>query len=260
MTIRIFVGCSANDEDLEAQAVYEYSLRKHHPRGDIELTWMRLSRDPTSFWYSNPEKNEGWFTRTWATPFSALRWGIPAFCNFQGRAIYMDCDMILMDDVERLWTQKFEPGKAIISKGDGNTFCTMLMDCAALKEILPPIEDIKRLKPNCYRDIRRKLAESPHLIQKFDGNWNCRDGEQYASVFDTNVKALHYTAIPTQPTHKHAKARLAAEGRPHWYSGESREHPRADITKLFDDMYSEAKSAGFSIDRYRMPLFGDYRR
>lgn len=256
--IRIFVGCSANDEDLEAQMVFEYSLRQRHPKDDIDLVWMRLSRDPHSFWYADPERGEGWCTRTWATPFSALRWGIPACCGYAGIAIYMDCDMILMDDVARLWEQPFRQGKMILSKGDGITFCTMLMDCAGLQEALPPIETIKR-QPNCYRDIRRQLATSG-VVQRFAGNWNCRDGEEYASIFDPEIKVLHYTAIPTQPTHRHAKARLAAEGRRHWYAGESRPHPRREVTELFDRLFEEALASGYTLDRYRTPPFGEYRR
>lgn len=258
--IRIFAGTSANDEDLEAQAVFEYSLRKHHPADDIDLVWMRLSKDPESFWYANPDTKQGWITKSWATPFSALRWGIPAACNFEGKAIYMDCDMIAMDDIAKLWDQPFQPGHVIISKGDGNTFCTMLMDCAGLKAVLPSAHDIKQA-PNCYREIRRMLANSgAKWIQPFVGNWNCRDGETYGSIFHPDVKVLHYTAIPTQPTHKHAKARLAAEGRPHWYAGESRPHPQREVQPFFDQMLGEAIAAGFTLDRYRTEPFGDYRR
>ena len=258
--IRIFVGTSANDEDLEAQAVFEYSLRKHHPADDIELTWMRLSKDPNSFWYSNPDKSEGWITKTWATPFSALRWGIPAACGYSGKAIYVDCDMIVMDDIAKLWNQEFQSGKLIISKGDGLTFCTMMMDCAGLQSVLPRARDLKQ-KPNCYREVRRMFSgPGAKYVQRFDGNWNCRDGEQYATIHDPDVKILHYTAIPTQPTHPHAKARLAAEGRPHWYDGKSRPHPRAEVTELFDTSLSEAVAHGFTLDQYRTAPFGDYRR
>lgn len=257
MTIRLFVGCSANDEDLEAQAVFEYSLRKHHPANDIDLTWMRLSKNPDSFWYADPDAHHGWRTASWATPFSALRWGIPAFCNFQGRAIYMDCDMILMDDIVKLWNHPWDVNKAIIAKGESVLYCTMLMDCALLQPILPPIEDIKT-KPNAYRDIRRSLDR--HVQPFGNGNWNCRDGENYPTIFDPDVKVLHYTSIPTQPTHPYAKARLDAENRPHWFTGHSSPHPRREVRDLFDEYYAAAINSGYAIDRYRTPLFGDYRR
>lgn len=255
--IRLFVGCSANDEDLEAQMVFEYSLREHHPADDVEITWMRLSRDESSFWYSDPDRKLGWRTTSWATPFSALRWGIPAFCNYEGLAIYADCDIIWMDDVQKLWDHPWDPGKAIVAKGQSVLYCTMLMDCAALQNVLPPIEDIKT-KPNCYRDIRRSLEGV--TIPFKNGNWNCRDGEHYSTIYDPDVKVLHYTAIPTQPTHRHAKARLAAEGRPHWFAGESLPHPRKEVSQLFDELLDEAMVEGYTLDQYRTPMFGDYRR
>jgi hypothetical protein len=254
MTIRIFVGTSANDEDLEAQAVYEYSLRKHHPADDLDITWMRLSRDPTSFWYSDPEKREGWDTKTWATPFSALRWGIPAACGYEGRAIYTDPDMIVMDDIEKLWNEDFR-GKAIVAHH--GVFCTMLMDCAALKSILPPIDEIKYR--GAYRTIRRTISD--HVAPFQSGDWNRRDVDiDKFDIYDPDAKILHYTTIPTQPTHKHAKARLSAEGRPHWYSGQSRAHPRPEFAEIFDVMLREAVRTGYTLDKYRVPAFGDYRR
>jgi hypothetical protein len=92
--IRLFVGCAANHEDLESQAVLEWSIRKHASE-PVEITWMRLSRDPASPW-------SGWATERWATPFSGFRWAIPEVCGFEGRAIYCDSDVIFMADVAEL--------------------------------------------------------------------------------------------------------------------------------------------------------------
>src|SRR5690606_40467994 len=44
-------------------------------------------------------------------------WGIPAFCDYQGKAIYMDTDMIVLCDLAELWNLEFEPGKAVMAKG-----------------------------------------------------------------------------------------------------------------------------------------------
>jgi hypothetical protein len=54
MTIRVFVGCSANGEDAEAQGMLEYTIRRY-AREDVEINWMKLSRDPASPWYANSE-------------------------------------------------------------------------------------------------------------------------------------------------------------------------------------------------------------
>jgi hypothetical protein len=257
--IRIFVGCPANNEDLECQAVLDHSLRKHASE-DIEIVWMMLSRDPASFWYADPQANprRGWNTKTWATPFSALRWGIPAACKFEGRAIYMDSDMIALADIAALWNQPIPDGKALLAKGGSEVIsCVMLMDCARMRGVVPPIDELKGVK-GAYRHARGKIA---HAAANYSGNWNCRDGENYKTIHDPDVKVLHYTAIPTQPNHRHARARLKAEGKPHWFPGPDKPHPRAEVTALFDAMLAESIAAGRGPETFRVsPEFGDYGR
>ena len=48
-----------------------------------------------SFWH-------GWADKNWVAPFSGYRWGIPEACNFEGKAIYTDVDMINMRDMAEL--------------------------------------------------------------------------------------------------------------------------------------------------------------
>jgi hypothetical protein len=43
MTIRLFIGTSANGEDADAEMVYEHSLRKNCSV-PIDITWMRQTR------------------------------------------------------------------------------------------------------------------------------------------------------------------------------------------------------------------------
>ena len=255
--VRIFVGTPANNEDLECQAVLDYSLRKHASL-PLDITWMMLSRDPSSFWYSDSKTRNGWNTQTWITPFSALRWGIPAACDFQGRAIYMDTDMIAMADIVELWAQPIPPGKAILAKGNAQIIsCVMLMDCAALKSKLPHI-DVLRSVPGKYRDMCSVLFDA-HA--RYAGNWNCRDGEDYATIHDPDVKILHYSSIPTQPNHRHARARLAFKAKSHWYDGPDLPHPRDEVQALFDQTLADAITAGRGPDHFHVSEeFGDYGR
>jgi hypothetical protein len=260
MTIRIFIGTPSNNEDLESQAVLEYTLREHASE-ELDITWMKLSRDPASFWYSAPLKNEGWLTRGWATPFSAFRWGIPAACNFEGKAIYLDIDMIVMADIAQLWNTKFMSGSFVIAKNE-NTFCCSLFDCARARKHLPPIERIKR-EHACYAHLRRDFR--PGQVQFFPTgqNWNCLDGERYADIRDPEIKIVHCTEIPTQPQLKYALPRLQREGGAHWYKHVNaiRPHPRKDITALFDRKLQEAAINGYTIEKYQTAeTFGDYHR
>jgi hypothetical protein len=260
MTVRLFVGVGGNDEDLEFQAVLHYSLEKYASE-PIDLTWMRLSRDPTSFWYSDPQRKKGWRTEKWATPFSALRWGIPAFCNFEGKAIYMDVDMIPKADIAELWNQPITEG-AMLSKKEA--ICVTVYDNAKMKAVLPPIEEIKQ--PLKYREIRHSVMKG-NIIQRYTNNWNCLDmrkdtGGEYQDVNDPDIKILHFTQIPTQPHLRHAMPRLKAEGGKHWYTANTpRNHHRKDAIEFFDKTLKEAIAAGYILDRYRnKPQFGEYGR
>jgi hypothetical protein len=254
--IRIFVGCPANSEDLESQAVLDYTLHKYASE-EIELTWMKLSKDPASFWYSDPLKRKGWCMRGWATPFSAFRWGVPAACKFEGKAIYLDIDMIAMADIAELWHTPFKNGSFAIAKND-RTFCCTLFDCARARTVLPPIE---RIKSQAGLYARLKSDFRPDSVQVFPAgaNWNCLDGERYASINDPEIRIVHCTSIPTQPQLRYALPRLARQGRKHWSRDVPKPHWRPDIVELFDRSLQEAFEHGYTLDKYESAqMFGDY--
>lgn len=255
--IRIFVGCASGD-DLESQAVLEYTLRKHCP-ADIQITWMQLSRDPTSPFYSDGN-GLGWQTQDWSTPFSGFRWLVPALCEYDGRAIYMDSDMIARADIRELWRQPFEPGKCVISKGGSHSwrFCVSLWDCERAKRHLFPATELRQ-RWSHQRMISRFQNASVGAVQAFEGNWNCIDLENL-SIDDPAVKMIHYSNESTQPQLKYAIPRLADRGAPHWFDGKIRHHPRADLVLLFDKLLGEAIAAGYSPSKYEpADLFGRYR-
>lgn len=253
--IRLFVGCSANGEDAEAQGMLEYTVR-HYATESVDITWMKLSRDPASPWFSG--KMGGWNTSGWATPFSGFRWAIPYICKFEGRAIYMDVDQIARADLKQLYDQTIPKGKAILAKSP-STHCCMLIDCAALKQLakMPTWDQLRHYYP-CVRNL------VPPLIAQFEGNWNCLDGESYPSLLDSDIKLIHFTKVETQPHLKWALPRLHAENRKHW--GEHRRpiglpHARADIAPLVETLWKRAQEAGYTVERY-LPqpadMYGQY--
>ena len=261
--IRVFVGTPSNSEDLECQAVYAWSLKKHHPQDDVDITWMMLSRDPNSFWYSNPQAKpkQGINTFGWATPFSGLRFMIPAACDFKGKAIYCDSDQMWIADVAELWNQPIPDGKAFLKAKIGD--CVMLMDNERMEKILPPIHELKTVQDK-FRHVRNNISK--HAAQ-FECEWNCLDGKDEdkgtfrKTIYDGKVKLIHYTHIPTQPNHPHARKRLSSENKSHWYNGADEKHPMPEITELFDRMLAEAIAAGQGPETFRVPVeFGDYGR
>jgi lipopolysaccharide biosynthesis glycosyltransferase len=223
--VRIFVGTSPNGEDAEAEMVLEYSLRKHSSR-PVDITWMRLSRDPRSIWYSGKYGRSGWRTRKWTTPFTGFRWAIPEACNFHGKAIYMDVDMVNLHDISELYSLTFEEDKAIMARPglkSNYRFCVMLMDCEKLKTVLPPARKLQRLKQG-HRQITDMLLNS-NYIQTLDPRWNCLDGEDLAIH---EIWHLHYTKMASQPW------------KPAWYPGVTEGHARPEIADLWFQYKQEA--------------------
>lgn len=252
--IRIFAACAANNEDLESQAVLEWSLRKH-TKARIHIVWMQLSRDRASPFYS--DGNQGWQTAPWTTPFSGFRWIVPELCRYQGQAIYMDSDIIILGDIAELWEQPIPAKKMLVARG-GQRICVSKWNCALAETFVPPLRHVMR-DAGYHRRAMDWVARHPERVEPFAaGDWNRIDLEPF-DLSDPQVKALHYTGIPTQVQLKHALPRLKAEGGRHWFEGESRAHPRPDLQKLFDGLLDEAAAAGYGIERYRVEPFGPYQ-
>ena len=259
--IRVYVGCAANGEDAESQAVLEWSLRKH-ASAPVEIVWMQLSRDPASPFYCDPGKALGWRTEQWATPFSGFRWAVPALAGFKGRAIYMDSDVILTADIAELWGQEFAPGKLVMAKGKTASwrYCVSLWDCARAPHWIPALAKLQR-DPDSHRNCIRVFRTNPNIVQAFAGQWNCLDGEDFADLGDPEIKLIHYSAMRTQPQLERAVARLALEGRRHWFDGEPARHWREDLIALFEALLEEASAEGYAVERYTAgPLFGPYKK
>lgn len=249
--IQLYVGTAPNNTDLEAQMVLEYSARKYCSI-PIDIHWMCLTNDTNSFWH-------GWETPTWPTPFSGYRWGIPAACDYKGKAIYCDHDFIFLDDLAKLWNQEFEPGKIAMVKGgsEGWRTCIMMWNNEEAKNHLPPID---RMKSNLFghrRLIGWLTSQNRHLCQFFDGSWNTVDGENL-SIED--IQGLHYSDMSSQLHAKLALARLKETGGEHWYNGVFNTHWRTDLVDLFNRYYKEALEAGYKLEDYYREEFVDYQK
>lgn len=165
--IPVYVGCSANHEDAEAQAVLEHTLRRHASR-PVEITWMRLSRDPAS-----PFSRTRWDISTWATPFSGFRWGVPSFTC--GRAIYVDVDFVFLADVAELFDADMSGARYL------SDVCTGIMlfaarDCDAGDEARGPLPGLW----NC-RDEWPEGAKAIHFTSLFSQPHMQRAGARLAA-------------------------------------------------------------------------------
>jgi hypothetical protein len=253
-TVQLFVGCDPNNGDLEQMMVLDYSVRKHASL-PVRIHWMRLTREAGSPWFCDPQTGGGWRTETWSTPFSALRWSLPACRGYQGRALYMDADMLVLDDIARLWNLPLRDDAVMAARRDGDEwlYCVTLWDCQRARRHLPDLPAMQS-DPKAHSRLKRYFARQPRLIQPMDARYNCVDGEDRRVE---EIGILHYSDMSTQFSHRHALARRQAEGGAHWYDGPVRDHPRADLAAVFDRYYQEALDAGYTPDNYRvLPPFG----
>ena len=253
--VKVFVGCDPNNCDLEQMMVLEYSIKKHSSL-PVDITWMQLSKDENSVWYANPEQQAGWNTKKWATPFSGFRWAIPEYCNYQGRAIYMDADVIVLSDIAEMWHHPIN-GKAIVAaktNADMTRLCTCVWDCAAAKEWLLPLSQLTT-DPDAHQTMMDTIKAHPELVQPYQDSYNCVDGEDLPVA---DIKVLHYSDMGTQFSHRYALPRVEKEGFAHWFDGTVMPHPRPELDALFDRYYEEALAAGYTLEDYRIPAFGAF--
>jgi hypothetical protein len=221
MTVRVFIASSPNGEDLPAEITLEYSLRKNCSE-DIEIVFMR-NKDPETNFFG------GFDNSAWATTFTNLRWAIPEYCNFEGRAIYMDVDMINFRDISVLFNMDMEGAPLVCRKG-GRT-CVTLMDCKKMKNLLPSVAELK--KYSAFNN--HNAAALASYAKDIDPRWNCFDGEGLPA---DDIWHLHFTHMPTQPWHPGWAAQTHAR---HGVNFVSRDHPRPDLVAIWNRTRREAE-------------------
>lgn len=136
------------------------------------------------------------------TEFSNYRFLIPQLCGYEGRAIWLDSDMVCLADIGELFDTEMNGAqflaKAEAYKGGGHwALSVMLIDCAQCrfdtegyfanmdKGLFANI-DLHEMTP-------KFLAQHPFQIGQLDPQWNVFD------VYDEQTKLIHYTDLRRQP-------------------------------------------------------------
>jgi len=90
--VRIFVGF--DPREAVAFDVLAHSIRTR-AGSPVSISALRLSELGDLMWRERDELQ--------STDFSFSRFLVPHLCAFEGWAIFMDCDMLVLDDVAGLW-------------------------------------------------------------------------------------------------------------------------------------------------------------
>jgi hypothetical protein len=192
--IRVFIGY--DDREAAAFGVLAHSI---HARSSepVAVAPVRLSELRAVY---RRERNP-----LQSTDFSFSRFLTPWLCDYQGWAIFMDCDMLVLDDIAKLWALRDErcavqvvkhvhvPKEEVKFLGavqtkyeKKNWSSVMLMNCAKCRALTPDyVNAASGLELHQF-----KWLEGDHLIGDIPHEWNHLVG------YDTprpDAKLVHYT-------------------------------------------------------------------
>ena len=210
MKVQVFVG-SGNASRIE-RGVLEYSLSRHCSQpyelhvyngtlGDVESRGVESSNH--AVW--QPQTLAAVRGHKFATEFSLFRYVIPELCGFQGRAIYLDSDMICLGDLAELADWPLPDGAWFAAvpnaypeiRPDRWALSVMVIDCARCRFALPAIFSEIERREFTYTEFSqmapRFLAKHPIPIAKLSPAWNAFDSH------NPETRLIHYTDLDRQP-------------------------------------------------------------
>jgi lipopolysaccharide biosynthesis glycosyltransferase len=185
---RIFIGWDSREA--ECADILAYSLRKH---SSIPLDIRYLKLDELDF--SRPRDPKQ------STEFTYTRFLVPSLCNYQGKAVFMDCDMVCLGDIKelddldmtglalRVVKHDYQPTNTV--KMDGcvqtvyprkNWSSLMLMNCAKLKLWT---RQVVETQTGAYLHRFQDIPDEE--IGDLPNTWNTLDW------MDERTKLIHYT-------------------------------------------------------------------
>ena len=140
-----------------------------------------------------------------STEFSFSRFMIPHLMNYQGWALFMDCDMLMFEDVSELWRMRDDSKAIQVCKHDytpkeskkflgqvqtkyekKNWSSFMLMNCKKCTTLTPDYVN----KASGLELHQFKWLEGDHLIGDLPLEWNWLVGEY---EYKEDVNNVHYT-------------------------------------------------------------------
>jgi hypothetical protein len=193
--MKVFVGYDAR-EDI-AYKVCEYSIKKHQPTAEVIPLVQDDLRALGLYWREKDALA--------STDFSLTRFLVPALMNYQGWAVFCDCDFLWTDDIQKLFDLRDETKAVMVVKHDYTPVEGIKMD-GQQQHIYPRKNWSSMILWNCGHPSNKYLvpdavnAETPQFLHRFqwirdhyigevDKEWNWlvnwyKDG---------TPKAIHYT-------------------------------------------------------------------
>lgn len=186
--IKVYVG--SQEAQMLAVRVLEFSIRRH---ASLPVEVFPLHHAQIEVPMPRDVRNRP------RTPFSFQRFYIPQLAGFHGRAIYLDSDMQVFQDIRGLWSLPFDGADLLAARDPGEggrkpQFSVMLLDCEALRWNLDEIVAALDRGELTYETLMYEMAVARRVRAAIDPRWNSLERYQPG---DTAL--LHYTDMNTQP-------------------------------------------------------------
>ncbi len=192
--IRVFIGYDSREN--VAFNVASNSIQRHASR-PVQIAQVRKTQ--LGGIYNRTDEKLS------STEFSFSRFLVPYLCDYEGWAIFMDCDVLLRDDIAKLWDLRDENYAVMCVKHDHqpkttikflgaeqtqypkkNWSSVMMLNCAKCKNLTPEfVNTASGLELHQF-----KWLESDDMIADVGLNWNFL--ADYYHHTD-NAKLIHYT-------------------------------------------------------------------
>ncbi len=187
--VRVFVGTDA--AQMAGVKVLEYSIKKYASLS-VEVVPIDDQKIPVP---KDPKQRS-------RTGFSFSRLHIPELCNYRGKAIYMDADMLVFKDIAELWNTSFDGAHVLYSELEGKDGkripqnSVMLMDCSKLDwNVADIIQGFDEERWD-YHDIMYHMCIVPPSKKRAGLPFEWNSLEHYEAG---KTRLIHYTDMPTQP-------------------------------------------------------------
>ena len=187
--LRIFIGWDSREA--ECADILAYSLRKH---ASIPLDIRYLKNGELNL--SRP------LDPLQSTEFTYTRFLVPWLCNYEGTAVFMDCDMLALGDIKQLADLDMSGRALRVVKHDYRPTATTKMD-GQVQTVYPRknwsslmLIDYARLQLWTKEVVETQSGAYLHRFQDIDDEligeipktWNTLDW------MDEHTKLIHYTS------------------------------------------------------------------
>lgn len=233
--IPIYIGYDKRES--VAWHVLGHSIQR---RSTIPVALIPLDRDTMRAYYTRPRGEYD------TTDFSNSRFIVPSLQNYEGWAIFMDCDMLCTADIAELWNQRDDEKAVMVKKhnhvprettkflGQEQTKYQRKNWSSLIMFNTPMCRDLSKQavnsKPGLWMHQFRWLMDQD--IGEIRGSWNHLVGYD---EHDPNAKLIHYTS--GGPWHK-----VYDEYSQVWFD-EYDDMIHGDNPVAWDEKTSEVKSA-----------------